>query len=231
MLFSRKESQGIVAKLITHNLAALMFSFSPVLVLAQSLTVEITSLTGEAIADAVVELVLPDALKSEYSVITVQQVDQIDKEFAPNVTTVVAGSQVSFPNSDNILHHVYSFSPVKTFNIPLYGRGDNNDFMEIFAEPGVVEIGCNIHDWMLAYIYVGETSLLAVSNESGIAELNALPIGDFELKVWHPQLAGESDSQPISISSNSAVELQVELELVRDRRVRRAPSANRNRYR
>ena len=217
---------------IKRNVAGFfVFLVMPAFACAQSLSVQISTPTGEPIVGAVIELILPDSLRAQYAMSMAQQVDQIDKEFAPNVTTVVAGSQVSFPNSDDILHHVYSFSPVKTFNIPLYGRGENNDFVESFAEPGIVEIGCNIHDWMLAYIYVGESSLLAISDEAGIAELDSVPAGDFELKIWHPRSATETDLQRLSISAGDVTEHQIQLELVRDRRVRRAPSANRNRYR
>ncbi|NKB32009.1 MAG: hypothetical protein GKR91_02820 [Pseudomonadales bacterium] len=201
-------------------------------VFGQSLTVSVTSNEGEPIPGAVIEILLPDELKSAYGETTSNQVDQIDKEFVPTITTAVAGSQISFPNSDDILHHVYSFSPAKTFNIPLYGRRENNDFVETFETPGVVEIGCNIHDWMLAYIYIGETSLVAISDDSGIAQLDSLPEGEFELSIWHPRLAESSGStQTITVTGTASLDLQIELELVRDRRVRRAPSANRNRYR
>ena len=72
--------------------------------------------------------------------------NQIDKQFEPHVLVVKAGTEVTFPNADNLFHHVYSFSPTKQFELKLY--------KEFTAEPlrfdtaGVVDIGCNIHDWM-----------------------------------------------------------------------------------
>ncbi len=140
---------------------------------------------------------------------------------------------MSFPNSDDILHHVYSFSAANTFNIPLYGQGENNDYFEVFPETGIVEIGCNIHDWMLAYIYVGETSLMAVSDEYGMAGLQNLPAGSYQLRVWHDRLASDGNVllQDVTLTEGASAELQLSLELQRDRRLRRAPSANRSRYR
>ncbi len=161
------------------------------------------------------------------------EIDQVDKEFVSGVTTITAGSRVRFPNSDDILHHVYSFSPAKTFDTPLYGMADENQPAVSFETPGVVEIGCNIHDWMLAYVYVGESEKMAISDESGMASLQNLNPGEYTLKVWHPRLSAEQNSitQAITISAMQETELTLSLELLRDRRIRRAPSANRKRYR
>ncbi len=128
------------------------FLFSP-FTLAQEIRVTLVDADNEPIAGAVVELVLPESISSDYASPQPMEIDQMDKEFVANVTTVVAGSRVSFPNNDDILHHVYSFSPSKTFNIPLYGREESDLYSETFDQPGVGDIGCNMHDWMRAYIY------------------------------------------------------------------------------
>ena len=93
----------------------------------QGLRVTVVDTDQQPIAGAVVELMLPDSLRQEYALAAAIQIDQLDKEFVPTVSTVVAGGSVSFPNSDDILHHVYSFSAIKTFNIPLFGKGDANN--------------------------------------------------------------------------------------------------------
>ena len=82
-------------------------------------------------------------------------VDQINLEFVPHVKPVVVGSPVYFPNKDDVRHHVYSFSPAKRFELPLYSGTPAAPV--VFDRPGIVAIGCNIHDWMLGYIYVAET--------------------------------------------------------------------------
>ena len=86
-------------------------------------------------------------------------VDQINLEFVPHVKPVVVGSPVYFPNKDDVRHHVYSFSPAKRFELPLYSGTPAAPV--VFDRPGIVAIGCNIHDWMLGYIYVAETPYLA----------------------------------------------------------------------
>lgn len=200
---------------------------------AQALRIEVTDEEGNALENAVIELLLPADLKPSYQAVRADVVDQRDKEFVPAVTVVPVGSEINFPNSDDILHHVYSFSPAKTFNIPLYGQGENDSFVETFTDAGIVEIGCNIHDWMLAYIYVAESSLYAMSGDDGVAEIADLPTGEFALRVWHPRAAASLAelTQTVSLSSDTTTLLSLSLELQRDRRVRRAPGANSRRYR
>ncbi len=221
---------------------ALFFATASV---AQTLQVSIMDSEGNPVADAVVELIVLQEAPQEALQVATQQnqaertttrihdIDQIDKEFVPNVTAITAGEQVSFPNSDDILHHVYSFSSARTFNIPLYGRGDSNDYAEQFPLTGVIEIGCNIHDWMLAYIYVGESDRVAISDQSGIALIQNISPGNYEYNVWHARAAGGEDRQlrSVTIIAGETTVQEVVLELARDRRIRRAPSANRQRYR
>jgi len=144
---------------------------------AQSLIVQLNDGEDNPISDAVIEIILPDEIRSEYQPGTDATVDQLDKEFVPNILATVSGNSVSFPNSDDILHHVYSFSPIVSFNIPLYGKGTSDQYSQTFNSVGVIEIGCNVHDWMLAYIYVTETSLSAISDDNGIAILETVPSG------------------------------------------------------
>jgi len=144
---------------------------------------------GQALESVIVELVLLDSIVHECQQPNEIAVDQVDGEFVPTVSVISAGNAVSFPNSNDILHHVYSFSPAKTFNIPLYGRGSNTDYREEFVTAGAVEIGCNIHDWMLAYIYVAETELTAL-HRSAIYPLGNLIYGSgihvLALISWKP---------------------------------------------
>lgn len=109
---------------------------------------------------------------------------QFDQQFLPRVTVLPRGARVSFPNRDTTQHHVYSFSEPKRFEIELY-KGDNPDPV-VFDTPGIVALGCNIHDWMLGYVYVTTDEFFAVSAADGTVELDASlhELGD--LTVWHP---------------------------------------------
>jgi plastocyanin len=119
--------------------------------------------------------------------------DQRDKQFAPYVLAVHTGTQIAFPNSDNIRHQVYSFSPTKRFELRLYEGTPSQPVL--FDKPGVVVLGCNIHDWMLGYVYVTDDPWFAVSDDDGSLKLDQLPVGRYRVTLWHPQSV---DMQPQS---------------------------------
>jgi len=133
--------------------------------------------------------------------------DQKSREFIPHVLAVRAGTPVYFPNSDAIKHHVYSFSPAKRFEIKLYSGVPREPV--IFGQPGIVALGCNIHDWMLGYVYVSDADYLAVSDPEGRWSLD-LPNGRYRLTFWHPDAAEQPADQIVSVPTG---ELSVRLEL------------------
>ena len=81
--------------------------------------------------------------------------DQVNKQFLPELLIVQQGQLVNFPNSDNIRHNVYSFSSAKSFQLKLYSGQPKEPI--IFDTQGVVVLGCNIHDSMVGYIYVAKS--------------------------------------------------------------------------
>ena len=140
----------------------------------------------------------------------------------PRVKPVLVGSPVSFPNRDDVRHHVYSFSPAKRFDLPLYVGTPAKPV--VFDAPGVVAIGCNIHDWMVGYIYVSESPYFATSGADGRADLTGLPPGRYTVRVWHPQLAGaeEGTRRAADLSADANIEWQVALKP--EVRIRRTPA-------
>jgi plastocyanin len=133
-----------------------------------------------------------------------ESVDQVDKQFVPYVKVIFAGSTIRFPNSDNIRHQVYSFSPAKKFELPLYTGAQAQPVL--FDKTGVVVLGCNIHDWMIGYVYVSETPFFAKTGAAGTALLADLPAGDFLIRVWHPSLDGseQSTTQRIAVAADGS---------------------------
>ncbi|MDX1678673.1 methylamine utilization protein [Arsukibacterium sp.] len=148
---------------------------------AATLTINVVNQQQQPLADAVVELrsLSNPPLKPQRI-----QVAQQKLTFVPFVSAVPAGSVVEFPNLDKTRHHVYSFSPAKQFEIQLYA--DKPEAPISFNTPGIVALGCNIHDYMQAYIYVAESNLLAVSDETGQLIWPDIELGDYQLLVWHP---------------------------------------------
>lgn len=201
----------------------LLILFSSTGLLAGELQVRFTDSDGNPVTDAVIEITSPQIPVPEDWDYT-GLMDQVDKEFIDNVVTVVAGSRVAFPNSDDIQHHVYSFSGENAFELPLYS-GDSADPV-LFDAPGVAVVGCNIHDWMLGYVYVGESHLMAKSNQYGVAAIGGLEAGDYTFKIWHERARrnDQFSEHSVSVAASGTTTFDIELDLGRDRRIRRAPA-------
>lgn len=112
--------------------------------------------------------------------------DQANNEFVPHVLVIQTGTAVLFPNSDTVSHHVYSFSAPKTFELALY-KGNAHPPL-VFDKPGIVVLGCNIHDGMLGYIRVVDTPYFTTTDASGHAVLADLPPGAYTVHAWTPRL-------------------------------------------
>jgi plastocyanin len=172
----------------------------PIFSTAATVSARVTDAAGKPLADAVVYAVPLSGAPSPKSVRGVT-VEQIDREFTPYVTAIQVGTSVTFPNRDAMRHHVYSFSPAKTFEIKLYAGEITRDVL--FDKPGVATLGCNIHDWMVGYIFVADTPFFAKSDNTGVAHLANLPAGQFELKVWHPNQRSAAQQQALKLEGDT----------------------------
>jgi plastocyanin len=145
---------------------------------------------GKGIAQAIVFVQSPVAAETTPAAAQPRAtMDQINKTFVPGVLPIVVGSEVRFPNHDQVQHHVYSFSRVKTFELPLY-KGQEAGPVR-FDKPGLVKIGCNIHDWMSAVILVLPNSHFTVTDSAGHFTLAGLPPGKLTLGAWHELALGK----------------------------------------
>ena len=180
----------------------LLWAGLPALAPAASLVVEVRDAHGEPLSEAVVYAV-PEGRKapppSRPAVL-----DQKNRTFVPHVLPVQTGTAVTFPNSDNVRHQVYSFSPAKRFQLPLYQGTPAAPV--VFDKPGVVALGCNIHDRMSAYVVVVDTPHFALT-EAGRAELAGLPEGRYAVRVWYEGQRRELEAQPVTLTAGERREL------------------------
>ena len=148
------------------------------------LAVTVVDAAGHPVRDAVVVAELPGkrapAIGRDYAM------TQQDMAFHPFVLVVPVGASVTFPNADNTRHQVYSFSAPKRFELRLFARDQSRSVR--FDVPGVVALGCNIHDMMSAFIFVSDNAWTAKTDEHGIAVLPDLPGDAGQLVIWHPYL-------------------------------------------
>jgi plastocyanin len=130
--------------------------------------------------------------------------DQVHRQFTPHVLVIPAGSRISFPNSDTVAHQVYSFSPAKRFELPLYsGKAVPQ---QTFEREGVVSVGCNIHDQMRAYIYVVAAQYFGRADKDGRWSVPNVEPGVYQLTIWHPRSRSQSPvlEQRVTIGADGA---------------------------
>jgi len=156
---------------------------------AAALFVKVARPDGTPLQGAVVMLHGPAGSASKAPAAFV--VDQVDQAFTPDLTIIPVGSTVTFPNSDKVSHQVYSFSPVKRFQLPLY-RGTPYAPTK-FETAGIVTLGCNIHDDMIAYLVVTDAAWFGRTDRDGHWTAIDLPAGEFRVEVWHPRMREKSE--------------------------------------
>ncbi len=170
---------------------------------AGNVSVQVTDAAGQPLANVAVYLeaagnqVLPKTLAKA-------DIEQKARVFAPLVTIVQVGSEVSFPNNDTVRHHVYSFSSPKVFELKLYSGIPGAPV--VFDKTGTVVVGCNIHDQMVAYIHIVNTPYFTRTNADGVARIENVSAGKFNLKSWHYLQADQGlvQSQPILLTAADA---------------------------
>ena len=195
---------------------------------AASVRAALAGADGQPLSDAVVYAVPLNATLPLPAPKTAE-IDQRNKMFLPAVSIVQTGAAVAFPNSDNIRHQVYSFSPAKSFELKLYAAPEVGT--QLFDKEGAVSLGCNIHDNMLAYVYVVATPYFAASDEKGQARIPQIPAGNYVMKTWHPSAkAGVSEGQPVAVPAEGALDVTAQVELKRERRQRKPGAVDERDY-
>lgn len=180
----RQRVSGLFAMLCAHS------------ALAGVVTVSVTTLSGATPEDAVIVFDPLDGMPPATQ--GMATIDQINKRFVPRVSVVRTGTAITFPNSDHIRHQVYSFSPAKSFTLKLYAGSPRTAVT--FDHPGLVVLGCNIHDNMVAFVGVVDSPYFAKTTDSGVASLT-LPAGRYRLRAWHPNSLVSIRAREIAVSA------------------------------
>jgi plastocyanin len=134
---------------------------------------------------------------------------QQTRQFVPRVLTVAAGTEVDFPNEDNEEHNVFSHSAAADFDLGRFagGRGKSR----VFSEPGVIEIFCNVHKEMLAYLVVAPSPKLATTGPDGTFEIKGIPPGVHRLAIWERFARPRLRELRVEIRSGATTRLDLEV--------------------
>lgn len=174
---------------------------------AAELQLKVNDAQGQPLKDAVAALVPEKKPVLDQPLTAI--IDQHNKMFTPSVMAIRTNTLVKFPNSDDIRHHVYSFSPAKKFELRLY-HGMTAEPV-LFDKAGTVVLGCNIHDSMVAYIFVVDTEYHAVGDAQGNVRVQA-PAGKYQLQVFHPRLTNSGPEIAVTLSEKAPLQQQIKLD-------------------
>jgi plastocyanin len=177
---------------------------------AATLQADILDAQGQGVPEAVLALTpqQPVAVQAQEPAVIAQR----GRTFVPLVTAVQQGNSVRFPNEDTTRHHVYSISKAQRFEIPLYAKQEPSPVK--FDTPGVITLGCNIHDHMLAYLFVLATPYFAKTDAAGHVTLPTLPGGDYTVQVWHPGIKDYLQSlEPLHLNADETRSAQYSVKL------------------
>ena len=147
--------------------------------------------------------------------------DQRNLEFFPHVLPIPVGSSIVFPNNDKVDHNVFSMSRTKKFNLGSYKPGDSQTV--VFDKPGIVEVRCDVHAEMAAYILVMKNPYFAVTDrkgnfeipdsgylqQAGIKGIADLPPGKYTVKTRHEKLKTQKQSIVVPDTGDVAVQLDL----------------------
>lgn len=192
---ARSRVESATQVLLGFGARLLLLVLLPTWTLAANLTVTVKNRDGDAVGDAVVTAFTlhktMDAA-SQRKTDSPLVMDQLGMRFVPEVLVVPVGGEVSFPNSDAVSHQVYSFSKAKRFQLALY-KGVAHPPVR-FDTPGLVVVGCNIHDQMAGYIYVTDARWYGKTAPDGNVVFDDIPTTDIEISVWSPRIADAADT-------------------------------------
>ncbi len=134
--------------------------------------------------------------------------DQKDATFIPHVLPITKGTTVQIVNQDRTYHNVFSLSSAKKFNI---GRRPTGEEVPVtFDRTGIVQVFCDIHSHMSAFIVVLDTDVFTQPKADGTFILDGIPPGNYTLHVWHERFAAQP--QTIIVKSGEPTTADVSLQ-------------------
>ena len=143
------------------------------------------------------------------------------KSFQPRLIAVARDAAVEFPNVDPIFHNVFSVSPGNRFDLGLYRSGTSKP--NVFREPGLVRVYCNIHPQMVGFVMVVDSTFVAVTGKDGAFRFEGVPPGDWTVRIWHEE--GGDGQMPVKVRADASTPLSLTLDTTQYK-----PQPHKNKY-
>lgn len=186
-----------------HAAVFMLFTCASALSTASGVAVQVSDTAGRPLSDTVVYVEVEGG-GAPSKPLKGAEIEQKGLKFMPLVTVVQVGSRIEFPNNDKVRHHIYSFSAAHKFDQKLYSGTSATP--QIFDKPGIVVLGCNIHDKMVAYIRVVETPYFGKTDGAGVVRIDVPAGAKYVLKAWHYNMAGgQPQEQALAVKAGDAL--------------------------
>lgn len=129
--------------------------------------------------------------------------DNASCRYEPHVVALLVGSALDVVNSDPILHNTHAKGPVgNSFNVALPNQGQV--VPQKMRQPGLMQVGCDIHAWMSAWIAVFSHPYFAVTDRKGRYSLADVPPGEWTLVWWHEKLGRKTSTVKVDAAGVTA---------------------------
>ena len=144
------------------------------------------------------------------------EMDQEGCKFTPHVQIVPVGARLTMLNNAPITHNVHIFLNDADMGQDI-NKSQNRRLKKLripaIAEAGgPVEVKCDIHSWMKAYIAYVPHPYFAVTNEKGEFTLEDVPAGTYKLGYWH-EACGTNNKEPQTITVKAGEEVKQDFAL------------------
>ncbi|MES2017472.1 MAG: methylamine utilization protein [Pseudomonadota bacterium] len=164
------------------------------------LAVQVSDSAGKPLADVVV-VAEPEAGVAFPKLLKPAEIEQRGLKFLPLVSVIQTGSHIAFPNNDRVKHHIYSFSPAKKFDQKLYSGVAAAP--QMFDKAGLVVLGCNIHDSMIAYVKVVDSPYFAKTDAAGMARIDLPGAASYSVSAWHYHQSAAAAPQAVALKPDA----------------------------
>ena len=167
-----------------------------------------------ALKDGVVALRKVEAGKPWGTAMTQPKIIQEACLFEPFVQVAPKGAELTVLNKDPLLHNIHAYEQIgrarrTLFNIAQPAAGQTDVAPLKMRRGSVVEIDCDAHNWMSAWIYTADHPYVASTGADGLFDIGDVPPGNHELVMWHPIL-GEV-AREITLATGETLDLSLDM--------------------
>lgn len=204
----RRQEERHCGKIMNGALVAAVLVLGLAASSVEAAEINAVGVAGVPLSDVAVWLMPESGARGPRGAGKIVEIGQKNRKFEERVSVVEMGKKVAFPNHDVVYHQVYSFSKPKIFDLKLYAGGESPQID--FEKQGLVILGCNLHDKMLAYLKVVPSGVYAVTDAKGTARLD-IPNsgGPWVIMAWHPSMGEEKEGVVFKVSGDGVVRIDL----------------------